>query len=83
MPHMLIAGRTGSGKSVFVQSIIMSVLYHFTPDKCKLMIIDPKGVDFGFWDDIPHLITPVVKLSAVYTAQAAVNTTKAVAAAIK
>lgn len=62
MPHVMIAGRTGSGKSVFVQSIIMSVLYHFTPDKCKLMIIDPKGVDFGFWDDIPHLITPIIKL---------------------
>ncbi|MBR4892225.1 MAG: DNA translocase FtsK [Alphaproteobacteria bacterium] len=62
MPHMLIAGRTGSGKSVFVQSIITSIIYHFTPDKCKLMIIDPKGVDFGFWDDIPHLITPIVKL---------------------
>lgn len=62
MPHMLIAGRTGSGKSVFVQSIIMSIVYHFTPDKCKLVIIDPKGVDFGFWDDIPHLITPIVKL---------------------
>lgn len=62
MPHMLIAGRTGSGKSVFVQSIITSILYHFTPDKCKLIIIDPKGVDFGFWDDIPHLITPIVKL---------------------
>ncbi len=62
MPHMLIAGRTGSGKSVFVQSLITSIVYHFTPDKCKLMIIDPKGVDFGFWDDIPHLITPIVKL---------------------
>ena len=62
MPHMLIAGRTGSGKSVFVQSIITSIVYHFTPDKCKLMILDPKGVDFGFWDDIPHLITPIVKL---------------------
>jgi len=72
MPHMLIAGRTGSGKSVFVQSIIMSILYHFTPDKCKLMIIDPKGVDFGFWDNIPHLITPVVKLDA----NAAVNALK-------
>lgn len=65
MPHMLVAGRTGSGKSVFVQSIILSILYHFTPDKCKLMIIDPKGVDFGFWDDIPHLITPIVKLDPV------------------
>ncbi|MBR5625341.1 MAG: DUF87 domain-containing protein [Alphaproteobacteria bacterium] len=62
MPHMLVAGRTGSGKSVFVQSIITSIIYHFTPDKCKLIIIDPKGVDFGFWDDIPHLITPIVKL---------------------
>ena len=72
MPHMLIAGRTGSGKSVFVQSIITSIVYHFTPDKCKLMIIDPKGVDFGFWDDIPHLITPIVKLDPV----AAVNALK-------
>ncbi len=72
MPHMLIAGRTGSGKSVFVQSIITSIVYHFTPDKCKLMIIDPKGVDFGFWDDIPHLITPIVKLDPA----AAVNALK-------
>lgn len=72
MPHMLIAGRTGSGKSVFVQSIITSIVYHFTPDKCKLMIIDPKGVDFGFWDDIPHLITPIVKLDP----SAAVNALK-------
>lgn len=60
MPHLLIAGRTGSGKSVFMQSIIMSILYHFTPDQCKLMIIDPKAVDFTLWDNIPHLITPVV-----------------------
>src|SRR5574344_2914251 len=72
MPNMLIAGRTGSGKSVFVQSIITSIVYHFTPDKCKLMIIDPKGVDFGFWDDIPHLITPIVKLDPA----AAVNALK-------
>ena len=60
MPHMLVAGRTGSGKSVFVQSIITSIVYHFTPDKCKLMIVDPKAVDFASWDNIPHLITPVV-----------------------
>ena len=72
MPHMLIAGRTGSGKSVFVQSIITSIVYHFTPDKCKLMIIDPKGIDFGCWDDIPHLITPIVKLDPA----AAVNALK-------
>jgi len=56
----LVAGRTGSGKSVFVQSIITSIVYHFTPDKCKLMIVDPKAVDFAAWDNIPHLITPVV-----------------------
>lgn len=72
MPHMLVAGRTGSGKSVFVQSIITSIVYHFTPDKCKLVIIDPKGVDFGFWDDVPHLITPIVKLDP----SAAVNALK-------
>ncbi|MBR4475243.1 MAG: DNA translocase FtsK [Alphaproteobacteria bacterium] len=72
MPHMLIAGRTGSGKSVFVQSIITSIVYHFTPDKCKMIIIDPKGSDFGFWDDIPHLITPIVKNSP----ESAVNALK-------
>ncbi|MCL2890260.1 MAG: FtsK/SpoIIIE domain-containing protein, partial [Alphaproteobacteria bacterium] len=71
MPHVLIAGRTGSGKSVFVQSIIMSVLYHFRPDECKLIMVDPKGVDFTIWKDIPHLITPVVT-----DANAAVNTLK-------
>lgn len=72
MPHMMVAGRTGSGKSVFVQSIITSIVYHFTPDKCKLIIIDPKGVDFGFWDNIPHLITPIVKLEP----QPAINALK-------
>ncbi|MCL2018036.1 MAG: FtsK/SpoIIIE domain-containing protein [Alphaproteobacteria bacterium] len=60
MPHVLIAGRTGSGKSVFVQSIIMSILYHFRPDECKMVIVDPKGVDFTLWRDIPHLVTPIV-----------------------
>lgn len=71
MPHALIAGRTGSGKSVFVQSIIMSIVYHYSPDECKLVIIDPKGVDFTLWRDIPHLITPVVTDAA-----AAVNVLK-------
>jgi len=60
MPHCLIAGRTGSGKSVFVQSIIMSILYRFLPNECKLVIVDPKGVDFTLWHDIPHLLTPIV-----------------------
>lgn len=60
MPHMLVSGHTGTGKSVFVQSLITSFVYHFTPDKGKLMIIDPKMIDFAVWENIPHLITPVV-----------------------
>jgi S-DNA-T family DNA segregation ATPase FtsK/SpoIIIE len=60
MPHVLIAGRTGSGKSVFMQSIITSIVYHASPDEIKLIIVDPKGVDFNKWRDIPHLITPIV-----------------------
>lgn len=60
MPHLMIAGRTGTGKSVFIQSIILSILYKFSPDECKLILIDPKGVDFTLWDGIPHLLTPVV-----------------------
>ncbi len=60
MPHLMIAGRTGSGKSVFVQSIIMSILYKFTPEQCKLVIVDPKGVDFTLWEKIPHLATPIL-----------------------
>ncbi len=62
LPHLLIGGRTGTGKSVFMQSIITSLVQRFTPDECRLLLIDPKGVDFGFWDDIPHLLTPVIKL---------------------
>ena len=61
-PHLLVCGRTGSGKSVFDQCIITSLVQRFTPDECKLIIADPLGVDFGFWDDIPHLLTPVIKL---------------------
>ncbi|MDR1071672.1 MAG: DUF87 domain-containing protein [Rickettsiales bacterium] len=60
MPHILIAGRTGSGKSVFVQSIITSIVYRNRPDEVKMVIVDPKGVDFNKWRDIPHLITPIV-----------------------
>jgi len=71
MPHVLIAGRTGSGKSVFVQSIITSIVYHAKPDEIKLVIVDPKGVDFNKWKDIPHLITPIVT-----DASAAVNVLK-------
>ena len=59
-PHLLIAGATGSGKSVCVNSIINSILYHKSPDKVKLMLIDPKIVELKFYNDIPHLLTPVI-----------------------
>jgi S-DNA-T family DNA segregation ATPase FtsK/SpoIIIE len=60
MPHMLIAGATGSGKSVCINSIILSVLYKAEPDKVKLLMIDPKVVELGIYNGIPHLLVPVV-----------------------
>ncbi len=60
MPHMIIAGTTGSGKSVCTNSIIMSILYHATPEEVKLILIDPKIVEFRVYDGIPHLLIPVV-----------------------
>ncbi|KAK2146764.1 hypothetical protein LSH36_583g00010 [Paralvinella palmiformis] len=60
LPHLLIAGATGSGKSVCVNSIICSLLYRCSPEQVKLIMIDPKIVELNFYNDIPHLLTPVI-----------------------
>ncbi|PWR01852.1 DNA translocase FtsK [Meridianimarinicoccus roseus] len=60
MPHLLIAGTTGSGKSVAINTMILSLLYKLTPDECRLIMIDPKMLELSVYDDIPHLLSPVV-----------------------
>jgi len=60
MPHLLIAGTTGSGKSVGLNAMILSILYSLRPDQCKFIMIDPKMLELSVYDEIPHLLTPVV-----------------------
>ncbi len=60
MPHLLVAGTTGSGKSVGVNAMILSLLYQLSPDDCRLIMIDPKMLELSIYNDIPHLLTPVV-----------------------
>lgn len=68
MPHGLVAGATGSGKSVCINTILMSLLFQYTPEELKLMLIDPKMVELASYNDLPHLLTPVITDAKIATA---------------
>jgi S-DNA-T family DNA segregation ATPase FtsK/SpoIIIE len=73
MPHLLIAGSTGTGKSVGLNAMLTSILYRATPDDVRLIMIDPKRLELGMYEDIPHLLTPVVVESEAGEQRAAVG----------
>src|SRR4029078_11781055 len=60
LPHLLVAGTTGTGKSVGLNCMILSLLYRMSPDECRMIMIDPKMLELSIYDDIPHLLSPVV-----------------------
>src|SRR5213079_1280997 len=60
MPHLLAAGSTGTGKSVAINAMVLSLLFRARPDQVKMIMIDPKRLELGLYQDIPHLLTPVV-----------------------
>lgn len=68
MPHGLVAGATGSGKSVCINTILMSLLFKYSPDELKLVLIDPKMVELSAYNDLPHLVTPVITDAKIATA---------------